>query len=900
MRSFLLRSVVTLLLVNCNTAFQLSSPTRLSTVAPTTNSNNDAAPCVFGDVTSPITNTIVCAGHRFSDDNRESSEADENDSPDAVPTHRRRRGQQLVSKIKMSLAFLSPVVLASSSVALVATVAPQKAHAGAPVMAMPKMKTPDPTQVAFDLHEKKLMQEAQKELSDYQSQARAIEKENGAVAREQFENDYKESQKQKAVDFKEGLVELKRNLLNEGIDPNQDIEGKRQCIFYARGVDLGTVAGTKFNVETRYEAQGSDQSFAVQKKSNREMIKAMVQDLKNRDIDPVIYFERNQEKTDMILKLPGDKAAALAEKYNTNLELYGQIAVPKEGETSVKELMAEKGQNQNQKGSKEEKKRMKAEAKEKAAAEKAEAKSKAKAEKERLKEEKQAAKEDAKMEKEATKAAAIAGAAAAAAAAAAAVSTPTDFVGSVDTSPPVSNDGGIEAAIIDDGADEGIVATTDSGSTAVSEKKKFGGIKIIPASAVVVTVGGGAYALKMVKDRSTNEEEERQRQFKLLMGEVEAGSSGDSAGSTAASAMADLMSEYEDLTEEDDDDEDDVKTLEVVESSTPKAPKAKKRRGLKAVFGKKKNGREIDIAALVSPDAKDSEFSKTLAKILTFGAPGRFPEVMRLPGAMPLDTFDLDKASNILMQAQDTAGITKEESAEIFANVVNCMLIDIVDLASTSLKEKDEKVTIDALGIVITFMDLAAQLYTSIADGVDIVPVTYGGDISKGKLEQMYSTYAASGMMDMASMDEKFDDRVSLLQDVFQISPKKAEGLMTKAMQKNMMEMMKSGNMPDGMEDMMKGMEGMEGMPGMDGGMPGMGMDGEEPDPEQLKEMLRALKDMKDSGSIPESELAEVKKQFRESFGSNIDEVMKNASDSGEELGQQDQELLDLMKSILD
>merc|ERR1711957_798300 len=107
-----------------------------------------------------------------------------------------------------------------------------------------------------------------------------------------------------------------------------------------------------------------------------------------------------------------------------------------------------------------------------------------------------------------------------------------------------------------------------------------------------------------------------------------------------------------------------------------------------------------------------------------------------------------------------------------------------------------------------------------------------------------------------------FDDRVSLLQDVFQINPKKAE-------------------------DMMSGMGDM-------GGMPGMG-DGEEPDPEQLKEMLRALKDLKDSGSLPESELAEVKKQFRESFGSNIDEVMKNASDSGEELGQQDQELLDLM-----
>ena len=220
------------------------------------------------------------------------------------------------------------------------------------------------------------------------------------------------------------------------------------------------------------------------------------------------------------------------------------------------------------------------------------------------------------------------------------------------------------------------------------------------------------------------------------------------------------------------------------------------------------------------------------------------------------------------------------------------MLIDIVDLASTSLKEEDQKVTTDAISIVITFMDLAAQLYTSIADGIDIVPVTYGGEISKKKLEQMFSTYAISGMMNMSDIDEKFDDRVSLLQDVFQISSKKAEGLMSKAMQKNMMEMMKSGEMPEGMEDMMKGMEGMGGLPGMDGD--------EEPDPEQVKEMLKALKDLKDSGSLPESELNEVKKQFEEAFGSKIDELMKNASESGEEIGEADKELLDLMKAILD
>ncbi|KAL3906461.1 MAG: hypothetical protein SGARI_003999, partial [Bacillariaceae sp.] len=345
--------------------------------------------------------------------------------------------------------------------------------------------------------------------------------------------------------------------------------------------------------------------------------------------------------------------------------------------------------------------------------------------------------------------------------------------------------------------------------------------------------------------------------------------------------MSDMMFDYENETEKDE-----------AEAPTDPVPK-KKRRGLKSVFGKKKNDRETDIA-VVFQETKAPDFAKTLAKILVFGAPGRFPEIAGLPVEVDMDEFDLETASTILVGAQETAGITKEESAEIFADVVNCMLIDIVDLASTSLKEKDDKTTINALGIVIDFMDLAAQLYTSIADGVIITPVTYGGDISKGKLEQMYSAYAASAMTDFANMDEKFDDRLSLLQDVFQINAKKAEGLAMKVMQKNMMEMMKSGKMPEGMEEMMQGMGGMDGMPGM----PGMG-DGEEPDPEQIKEMLRTLKTLKDSGSIPDSEMEEVKKQFRESFGSSIEDLMKEADQNEGELADADKEMLDLMKSIL-
>jgi hypothetical protein len=135
---------------------------------------------------------------------------------------------------------------------------------------------------------------------------------------------------------------------------------------------------------------------------------------------------------------------------------------------------------------------------------------------------------------------------------------------------------------------------------------------------------------------------------------------------------------------------------------------------------------------------------------------------------------------------------------------------------------------------------------------------------------------------------------VSLLQDVFEINEKKAEGLMMKAMQKNMAQMMKDGKGMEGMEEMMKGMGGMDGLAGMGGA------DGEGPSPEELKEMLTALKEMKDSGSIPPAEFEQVKKQFSEAFGSSIDDVVKEADASSEALSTTDKELLQLMKSIMD
>ena len=352
----------------------------------------------------------------------------------------------------------------------------------------------------------------------------------------------------------------------------------------------------------------------------------------------------------------------------------------------------------------------------------------------------------------------------------------------------------------------------------------------------------------------------------------------------------------------------------------PPVPAPKRKLG---IFSKRNaDARETDINKLISPKAQGPEFAKLLTQILTFGAPGRFPYVASW-GDMPFDKFDLETAKAMLTESRGDADLADEQSAEIFASVVNCMIIGIVDLASAALKSKDkeDKVAVDAINVVMDFMDHAASLFDAVAEDVTIKPVTYGGSIKKKDLEQMFSVYAGSSMLSLDALagGGTSQDRVDTLQLVFAITDKKAEGLMQKHMMKQMMNMMKDGGkgmegMPgmEGMEDMMKAMggEGGEGMEGMEemmkamggeGGMGMPGMDGGEMSPEDLKQTLGLMKEMMDSGQISDEELVEVRSQFKEMYGSDISDLIKKASEEGAEGGmsEDEAELLDMFKRIL-
>ena len=607
------------------------------------------------------------------------------------------------------------------------------------------------TEAMFD-NNKKLEQKNAQEHQAFQKKAREIAASKGEAARRQYEQQWEAQRQEAAAEKKKGLEQLKRNLLDQGLDPWNDPEAHRQIIKYEKGIDLAEVPGTKYYMEQDFEKSQPKRSMKYQKAPNRFVIKCMVEDMRKKGKDPLEYFETHQSQTQDILQMSNQKATLLAQQYKANLEQYGQLTVPKDGEktTPIDQELSEDTQKQQTKEAqaraKAEQKAEKQRQKEEKQRQKEQAKQQKAQEKQQKKEEKAAAKKQREEEKKnkdhSIKAAALAGAAAVAdsaakgvdavtgthiyeekqeelaetppqptrqekraeakrqkelinkqkkeakAAAAAVAKSGVDTVTESSSAPP-------------DGVDVEEPAVPESTSVKEADKSSF---PIAKAAGTVVTIGGGAFVVKFLKEKADRDEEARQREFKLIMG---------LDGGLPDEPRLDVDKTPEPGDKGDDMDLDDPDFME--DKDEIEVPVPKKRRGIKRMFGKKKGNRETDLTVLVSEGATAPDFALMLSKLLTFGAPGRFPQVTTLPGDMPMEEFDLEAAKTMLEEAAADNDITSEQGAEIFANVVNCMLIDIVDLASSALKE-DDKTLVEVINIVVNYMNHAASLYDSVAE----------------------------------------------------------------------------------------------------------------------------------------------------------------------------------------
>ena len=150
----------------------------------------------------------------------------------------------------------------------------------------------------------------------------------------------------------------------------------------------------------------------------------------------------------------------------------------------------------------------------------------------------------------------------------------------------------------------------------------------------------------------------------------------------------------------------------------------------------------------------------------------------------------------------------------------------------------------------------------------------------------------------MSDESSSTQERVDILQQVFNIKDKKAEGIAQKIMMKNLMSAMKDGDGGglEGLAEMMGGLEGMEG------GMPGLGDPNAELSPEDIKQSVSMMTALVESGQISKDEIALVKDQFKEAYGADIEDLIAEADSGnmGDELGEDGKELLDLFKKVLD
>eukprot|EP00956_Cyclotella_meneghiniana_P044891 scaffold341749_cov122-Cyclotella_meneghiniana.AAC.1 len=144
---------------------------------------------------------------------------------------------------------------------------------------------------AKELKKKKSMEEfdaLMQKLND-------IEDKEGKKARVAYEKQYQADKEtaaaQKAVD----LDKLKRDLLDEGKDPNTYLDAEREVFLFEHDVDLAKVPGTPHNEQMikNFRAKGKNQPTYD---SQIYIVKCQVADLKARGVDPLEHFSQPDVK----------------------------------------------------------------------------------------------------------------------------------------------------------------------------------------------------------------------------------------------------------------------------------------------------------------------------------------------------------------------------------------------------------------------------------------------------------------------------------------------------------------------------------------------------------------------------------------------------------------------------
>ena len=421
--------------------------------------------------------------------------------------------------------------------------------ASTPIVLRAAQKKEDPPMVqAMKKAEELKKKISLEEFDKFMATANDIEVDQGKAARASYEKRYHIDRSIADATKQSEILRLKRNLLDSGMDPNTDLDAERQVFSLEYGIDLEKISGTPHNEKMIKNFQKRRGKVADNYQVHqRYIVKCQVADLKARGIDPMTHFSDTEvmSKTRAIYRLDDKVAEKIAKQYQVLMTEYGGRLTPrKEGEIpfvypdiddSIASSVATTSSAAAVVGSNNAKE-VKAAAKAKRIAEAAALRSVKLETRERLKAEKLAVKAKARVDKAIAKERKMAEKMA---------SMTTGDNNKASSLPDVAT------LIVEEGiTDEGITellssSSVDGNIVALREQKDDNTlssiITTIKSKATVTNVGtvvvaGGvaSYGLNYLKENNPAAKNERERQLRLILGNVD-----------------------DDDEEEEDDDDDD-------------------------------------------------------------------------------------------------------------------------------------------------------------------------------------------------------------------------------------------------------------------------------------------------------------------------------------------------------
>lgn len=262
-----------------------------------------------------------------------------------TPIHHRRFRNILPSSIKLRS---KPVILAILT-AVSATFLPGNingnprfpfvtvARASTPIVLRAAQKKEDPPMVqamkkADELRKKISLEEFDK----FMATANDIEVDQGKAARAAYEKQYHIDKSIADAQKQQDILQLKRTLIDSGMDPYTDLDAERQVFLLEYGIDLEKISGTPHNekmIRNFQKRRGKAQdNYQVHQ---RYIVKCQVVDLKARGIDPMLHFADTEimSKTRAIYRMEDKVAEKIAKQYQGLMTEYGGRLTPKkEGE----------------------------------------------------------------------------------------------------------------------------------------------------------------------------------------------------------------------------------------------------------------------------------------------------------------------------------------------------------------------------------------------------------------------------------------------------------------------------------------------------------------------------------------------------------------------------------------